>query len=160
MRACRCLFCPARFTSASAPAAKAITRTGCSRRCALNLAVTWRNRPAKRRLEEATMNNTRSDALVFFGATGDLAYKKIFPALQALVKHGRLNVPVIGVAKSDWNRDQLLARAKDSVVKNGGIDLPAFEKLSTLLRYVGGDYQDPATFEAIRKELGSAQRPA
>jgi glucose-6-phosphate 1-dehydrogenase len=106
------------------------------------------------------MDHSRSDALVFFGATGDLAYKKIFPSLQALVKHGRLNVPVIGVAKSDWNREQLQARAKDSLEKNGGLDPSAFDKLCSLLRYVGGEYQEPATFEAIRKELGSAHRPA
>jgi glucose-6-phosphate 1-dehydrogenase len=126
----------------------------------LSSAVIWKNRPANERLEETIMNPTRSDALVFFGATGDLAYKKIFPALQALVKHGRLNAPVIGVAKSDWNRDKLQARAKDSLEKNGGLDPAAFDKLCSLLRYVGGDYQDPATFEAIHKELGSAQRPA
>ena len=101
-----------------------------------------------------------SDALVFFGATGDLAYKKIFPALQAMVKRGNLNVPVIGVAKAGWNLDQLKARAQDSVEKHGGIDPAAFEKLSSQLRYVDGDYADPATFAAVRKELGSAQHPA
>ena len=101
-----------------------------------------------------------SDALVFFGATGDLAYKKVFPALQAMVKRGHLNVPVIGVAKAGWNLDQLKARARDSVEKHGGLDGPAFEKLSALLRYVDGDYNDAATFQAIRKELGSAKRPA
>jgi glucose-6-phosphate 1-dehydrogenase len=106
------------------------------------------------------MNNSHSDALVFFGATGDLAYKKIFPSLQAMVKRGHLNVPVIGVARSGWNLDQLRARAQDSVEKHGGIDRPAFDKLSGLLRYVDGDYSNPATFGAIRKELGAAQRPA
>ena len=106
------------------------------------------------------MKNAQSDALVFFGATGDLAYKKIFPSLQALVKRGHLNVPVIGVAKAGWNLDQLRARAQDSLEKHGGIDRPAFEKLSGLLRYVDGDYKDLATFASIRKELGSAQRPA
>jgi len=99
-------------------------------------------------------------ALVFFGATGDLAYKKIFPSLQAMIKRGNLNVPVIGVAKAGWNLDQLKARAKDSLEKHGGLDAAAFEKLSGLLRYVDGDYNDPATFQAIKKELGSAQRPA
>ena len=102
----------------------------------------------------------QSDALVFFGATGDLAYKKIFPSLQAMVKHGRLSVPVIGVAKAGWNLDQLKARARDSVEKHGGIDAPSFEKLLGLLRYVDGDYNDLATFQALRKELGSAQHPA
>ena len=103
---------------------------------------------------------THSDALVFFGATGDLAYKKIFPSLQAMVKRGNLNVPVIGVAKAGWNLDQLKARAKDSLEKHGGLDPAAFTKLSGLLRYVDGAYEDGAIFQAIRKELGLAQRPA
>ena len=106
------------------------------------------------------MSATQSDALVFFGATGDLAYKKIFPSLQAMLKRGHLTVPVIGVAKAGWNLDQLKARAKDSLEKHGGLDAVAFGKLSGLLRYVDGDYQDPGTFQAIRKELGSAHRPA
>jgi glucose-6-phosphate 1-dehydrogenase len=100
------------------------------------------------------------DALVFFGATGDLAYKKIFPSLQAMLKRGNLNVPVVGVAKADWNLDQLKARAKDSLEKHGGLDAAAFAKMSSLLRYVAGDYKDPATFQALRKELKDAQRPA
>jgi glucose-6-phosphate 1-dehydrogenase len=106
------------------------------------------------------MSATQSDALVFFGATGDLAYKKIFPSLQAMMKRGHLTVPVIGVAKAGWTLDQLKARAKDSLEKHGGLDPLAFEKLSSQLRYVDGDYQDPATFQGIRKELGSARRPA
>jgi len=106
------------------------------------------------------MSNSQSDALVFFGATGDLAYKKIFPSLQAMVKRGNLNVPVIGVAKAGWNLDQLRARAQDSLEKHGGIDRPAFDKLCTLLRYVDGDYKDSATFDSLRKALGSAERPA
>ncbi len=106
------------------------------------------------------MSTAHSDALVFFGASGDLAYKKIFPALQAMVKRGHLNVPVIGVAKSAWTPDQLRARARDSVEKHGGVDRQAFDKLCGLLRYVGGEYNDAATFRAIRKELGAAQRPA
>ena len=96
----------------------------------------------------------RADALVFFGATGDLAYKKIFPSLQAMVKRGHLNVPVVGVAKAGWNLEQLKARARDSVEKHGGLDPVAFDKLCGLLRYVDGDYKDSATFQAIRKELG------
>jgi len=100
------------------------------------------------------------DALVFFGATGDLAYKKIFPSLQAMLKRGNLDVPVIGVAKADWSLDQLKARAKDSLEKHGGLDAAAFAKLSSLLRYVAGDYKDPATFQALRKELKDARRPA
>ena len=106
------------------------------------------------------MSDTHSDALVFFGATGDLAYKKIFPSLQAMVKRGTLNVPVVGVAKSGWNIDQFRARAQDSLEKHGGLDRAAFDKLFGLLRYVDGDYKDPATFRAIRKELGSCERPA
>src|SRR6266487_6420546 len=107
------------------------------------------------------MSNVQSDAFVFFGATGDLAYKKIFPSLQAMVKRGHLDVPVIGVARADWNVDQLRARARDSIEKHGGgIDQAAFDKLCSLLGYVDGDYEDPATFQAIRKELGSAVRPA
>ena len=106
------------------------------------------------------MSNEHSDALVFFGATGDLAYKKIFPALQAMVKRGNLNVPVVGVAKAGWNLDQLRARAKDSLEKHGGVDPSAFEKLSAKLRYVDGDYRDPATFEALRGQLKDAHRPA
>ncbi len=107
-----------------------------------------------------TTNAPHSDALVFFGATGDLAYKKIFPSLQAMLKRGHLDVPVIGVAKAGWNLDQLKARAQDSLEKHGGLDAAAWEKLSGLLRYVDGDYNDPATFQAIRRELGAAQRPA
>ena len=106
------------------------------------------------------MNAPHCDALVFFGATGDLAYKKIFPALQAMVKRGTLNAPVIGVAKSDWNLDQFRARALDSVEKHGGVDRAAFDKLLSLMKYVDGDYNDPATFAAIRNELASSQRPA
>jgi glucose-6-phosphate 1-dehydrogenase len=106
------------------------------------------------------MTTPHSDALVFFGATGDLAYKKIFPALQAMVKRGHLNVPVVGVAKAGWNLDQLRGRAKDSLEKHGGLDPAAFEKLQALLRYVDGDYQDPATFAALRGELKDAKSPA
>src|SRR5882724_5435644 len=106
------------------------------------------------------MSNGHSDAFVFFGATGDLAYKKIFPALHAMVKRGHLNLPVIGVAKAGWNLDQFKARARDSLEKHGGLDPAAFDKLCGLLRYVDGDYNDPATFQAIRTQLGSAQRPA
>jgi glucose-6-phosphate 1-dehydrogenase len=106
------------------------------------------------------VTNRHSDALVFFGATGDLAYKKIFPALQAMVKRGHLDVPVIGVAKAGWTLAQFKARALDSLEKHGGVDASAFEKLSGLLRYIDGDYQDPATFEALGKELKTAERPA
>jgi len=105
------------------------------------------------------MANAKADALVFFGATGDLAYKMIFPALQAMVKRGTLDLPVVGVAKSGWNLDQLKARARDSVEKHGGVDEPAFAKLMGLLRYVDGDYADAATFAELRKQLDGAAHP-
>src|SRR6516165_5870787 len=106
------------------------------------------------------MNAPHCDSLVFFGATGNLAYKKIFPSLQAMIKRGSLNVPVIGVAKAGWNLDQFKARAKDSLEKHGGLDSAAFEKLSGLMRYVDGPYEEATTFHALRQELGSALRPA
>ncbi len=103
----------------------------------------------------------KSDALVFFGASGDLAYKKIFPALQAMARRGHLNVPVVGVAKSGWTLEQLRNRARESLEKHGGgVDEKAFAKLSSLLRYVDGDYADPSTFQALREQLGSASRPS
>ena len=113
------------------------------------------------------MNAPHSDTLVFFGATGDLAFKKIFPALQALitsgdstVKRGSLNVPVIGLARDGWNLDRLKARAKDSLEKHGGLDPAAFEKLCGLLRYADGDYNNPGVYHALCKQLGSVQQPA
>lgn len=105
------------------------------------------------------MTNSASDALVFFGATGDLAYKQIFPALQGLIRDEAFNLPIIGVAKSGWTLDQLKARAKESLESHGGVDADAFQKLLALLRYVDGDYQDSATFTQLRRELGPAQRP-
>src|SRR5438445_10553828 len=105
------------------------------------------------------MRNSHSDALVFFGATGDLAYKKIFPALQGMVKRGRLNVPVIGVAKSGWNLDQFRSGALDSLEKHGGVDHAAFDKLCGSVRYIDGDYQEPAAFEAVGREWKGAARP-
>lgn len=105
------------------------------------------------------MSAPRSDVLVFFGATGDLAYKQIFPALQAMVRHGRLDTPVVGVAKSGWTLEQLKARAKDSLEHHGSFDPSAFEQLCSRLRYVDGDYQDPATFTQLRQAIGDAQRP-
>ena len=105
------------------------------------------------------MADFQSDAFVFFGATGDLAHKQIFPSLQALIRDEGLNVPVIGVAKAGWNLDQLKARAKDSLEKHGGLEPEAFNKLTGLLRYVDGDYNDPNTFAQLRKELGQAKQP-
>src|SRR5438552_13334972 len=102
----------------------------------------------------------RSDALVFFGVTGDLAHKKIFPALQSMVKSGILTVPIIGVAKSGWGIDQLRARARDSLVQyGGGVDEAAFAKLVQLLQYIDGDYQDPSTYHRLQNALGTAARP-
>jgi glucose-6-phosphate 1-dehydrogenase len=106
------------------------------------------------------MSDFRCDALVFFGATGDLANKKIFPALQAMLKRGHLNVPVIGVARTDWTLEQFQAHVHESLATHGGVDATAFDKLKGLLRYVGGEYQDPATFQAICKELKGVQHPA
>ena len=107
------------------------------------------------------MESTRSDALVFFGATGDLAYKKVFPALQAMVKRGDLTEPVVGVAKSGWGLDELRNRARASIHEHadGGLDEAAFAKLMGQLRYVDGDYGDQATFRKLREELGDAHRP-
>ena len=102
---------------------------------------------------------TPSDALVFFGATGDLAYKKVFPAIQTLIQHGHLDVPVVGVAKAGWTLEQFQARARDSLEKHGGIDEAAFAKLVKRLRYVDGDYNDSSTFEQLRQALGESKRP-
>jgi glucose-6-phosphate 1-dehydrogenase len=104
----------------------------------------------------------RSDALVFFGATGDLAYKKIFPALHAMACRGHLDFPVVGVAKSMSNLDDLIARARASVGEFGGgkPDDDAMKTLASRLRYVRGDYNDPGTFVRLREELKGAARPA
>src|SRR5579864_2009249 len=100
-----------------------------------------------------------SDALVFFGATGDLAYKQIFPSLQQMIRRGTLNVPVIGVAKAGWSLGQFRERAHDSLEKHGGIDPAAFSKLMELLNYIDGDYRDPATFMKLGQLLSKAQLP-
>ncbi len=105
------------------------------------------------------MSAISSDALVFFGATGDLAYKQIFPALQRLAKRGELNMPVIGVAKSGWTLDDLKKRAQQSVEQGGGLDPDAFAKLTGALKYIDGDYTDPATFRQLRELLGAAKHP-
>jgi glucose-6-phosphate 1-dehydrogenase len=107
------------------------------------------------------MTTSRSDALVFFGVTGDLAHKMIFPALYAMAKRGTLKVPVIGVAFPKWSLDRLRKRVTDSIKRSGGIDdKRALRHLLSLFTYVSGDYKDPATFTAIKKELGRARRPA
>jgi glucose-6-phosphate 1-dehydrogenase len=100
-----------------------------------------------------------SDTLVFFGATGDLAYKKIFPALQSMARRGELEVPVVGVAKDPWTVDQLRDRMRQSLEEHGGVSPDAFEKICSRLHYVSGDYADPATFQALRRELGDARHP-
>ena len=107
------------------------------------------------------MGKLRSDALVFFGATGDLAYKKIFPALQAMARRGKLDFPVVGVAKSSWTRAQLVERASASLTEHGGgVDPEAFAKLEAQLRYVDGDYNDAETFKRLRAELEGSHHPA
>ena len=107
------------------------------------------------------MSQFHSDALVLFGAKGDLAFKKIFPALHAMVKRGRLNVPVIAVARGDWNHEQLRATANASIkTHSDGVDPAAFARLSSLLRCVAGDYSDPATFQKICEQLSGARSPA
>jgi len=105
------------------------------------------------------MADPHSDAIVFFGVTGDLAYKQIFPALQAMIRRGHLDTPIIGVAGRPWSIDQLRAHVHDSLEQHGGVDQAAFDKLSSLLQYVSGDYQDPATFATLRQALSTAARP-
>src|SRR3954454_9079527 len=105
------------------------------------------------------MDNFNSDAFVFFGATGDLAYKQIFPALQALVRRHHLEIPIIGVARSGWNIERLRQRARESLEQHGGVDATAFAKLSSLLRYAEGDYHDAGTYTRLREALGQARRP-
>ena len=105
------------------------------------------------------MKPARSDVLVFFGSTGDLAFKQIFPALQALTRHGRLEMPIVAVGRKDLPLDELRARAKESIAKSGTLDAAAFAKLAARLRYVKVDYDDAATFARIREAIGSAKRP-
>ena len=100
-----------------------------------------------------------SDSFVFFGATGDLAYKQIFPALQQMILRDNFNVPIVGVAKSGWTIEQLQARVRDSLTQHGGIDEKAYTKLVQSLQYIDGDYQDPKTFEKLTKVLGEARSP-
>jgi glucose-6-phosphate 1-dehydrogenase len=100
-----------------------------------------------------------SDAIVIFGITGDLAYKKIFPALHGLVRSGHLDVPVVGVGRTAMPMNELVERARASVKEHGGLDDQAFSKLVSLLRYVGGDYADADVFSSLRTALGGARRP-
>jgi glucose-6-phosphate 1-dehydrogenase len=101
----------------------------------------------------------RSDALVLFGITGDLAFQKIVPALQSMVRRKNLAVPVVGVARSGWSKERLVERMHASLTEHGGVDTAAFERLVALLRYVDGDYTDPDTFQRLRSSLGDARRP-
>src|SRR5438128_4218153 len=105
------------------------------------------------------MTDTYSDALVFFGVTGDLAYKQIFPALQAMIRRGHLDMPIIGVAGRPWTIEQLRAHVHDSLEEHGGVDAAAFDKLSSLLQYVSGDYHKAETYTKIRQALGDAKLP-
>jgi glucose-6-phosphate 1-dehydrogenase len=115
------------------------------------------NPPAQARRSDSAP----SDALVIFGFTGDLASKKIFPALYAMVKKGELSVPVLGVASTRWSADQLHRRVRESIEQAGGIDdQPAFDRMVSLLRYVSGDYNDPSTFDRLKEALAGSQRPA
>lgn len=111
------------------------------------------------REEQVSDTQPTSDALVFFGATGDLAFKQIFPALLALVERHGLNIPIVGVAKAGWNLDQFRQRALDSIKAHGSFDPATFQKFAQLLRYVDGDYQDPRTFTDLRTALDGAKRP-
>src|SRR5688572_28813704 len=105
------------------------------------------------------MSAERSDALVFFGASGDLAFKKIFPALYAMTRGRQLNMPVIGVARSEWTVEQFRARARESVARDGEVDEASFARLASNLRYVQGEYGAKQTYVALRAALGSAVRP-
>jgi glucose-6-phosphate 1-dehydrogenase len=101
----------------------------------------------------------RADALVIFGATGDLAYQQIFPALHAMERHHRLDVPVICVAREGWSLDRIRERMQKSVAEHGGVDPAVFERLAARVRYVAGDYSQRETFDRLRDALAGAQRP-
>jgi glucose-6-phosphate 1-dehydrogenase len=105
------------------------------------------------------MTAASSDTIVFFGATGDLAFKQIFPALYGLVRDDSLDIPIVGVARSGWTLDQFCARARESLTAHGGYDDATFARFARLLRFVGGDYADPATFAQLRREVPAGKRP-
>ena len=105
------------------------------------------------------MSSEQSDALVFFGASGDLAYKQIFPALHSMMLHGHLDVPVIGVARSEWTLDDFRARARQSIADHGGVDEAAFAKLASLMHFVPGEYTDAGAYTRLRAELGPSVHP-
>jgi glucose-6-phosphate 1-dehydrogenase len=110
-------------------------------------------------MAKMSIDTQPADALVFLGATGDLAYKQIFPALQALVTRHNLDIPIVGVARAGWSLDQLKQRARESIANHGPLDEAAFLKLANLLRYVDGDYNDAQTYVKLRQVLGDARRP-
>src|SRR4030095_16092966 len=123
--------------------------------------LTTRRKQMRSVPSRSTDRNNRSDALVLFGVTDELAYKKIFPALQSMIRRGALNVPIIGVAKAGWTIDQLRDRAKASLAEHGGgVNQGVFERMVELLHYIDGDYNDPATFTQIRNAIGAAAYPA
>ena len=105
------------------------------------------------------MPNHRSDAFVFFGATGDLAYKKIFPALQAMIRRDGLDMPIIGVARSGWSLEKLRERARESLAQHGGVDEAAYSRLCSLLAYVDGDYREADTYQRLKQALAGSKRP-
>ena len=105
------------------------------------------------------MSGDASDALVFFGASGDLAYKQIFPALYNMVRHGHLDVPVVGVARSEWSIEEFREQARRSIAEHGPVDDATFAKLSALMCYVQGEYTPPDTYVRLRKELGKSTQP-
>jgi len=119
----------------------------------------WYRRAKNSSLIKVSEAESHSDAFVFFGASGDLAYKQIFPALQALAKNGRLNMPIIGVAKDEWNADRLLKRAEDSIRENDKIDRDGFSILKKNMRYVSGDIETNELYVKLRKELGRSKSP-
>src|SRR5881409_1337010 len=112
-----------------------------------------------RNIRRCIMTATHSDSLVFFGITGDLAYKQIFPALQAMIRRGHLDMPIVAVAKAGWDLDKLRARVRDSLTHHGGVDEAAFARLCAKLSYIDGDYHDAATFTGVRAALGKLERP-
>src|SRR5688572_7966382 len=136
----------------TALAAKPTSRIACSRRCATSL-VAIGNRRGRSGMAEA------SDALVLLGATGDLAYKQIFPALYAMARRGQLKIPVIGLARQPWTSEHLRARARESIAKRGEVDEAVFERLAARMSYVAGDYRDKNVFHALRQALGESRRP-